>query len=138
MKKNQQYGINFATNTIIVTKVFMEEASQLGTDAFQKMMELRSLNIPIAVRVIKRKSDKRWSYRQMENYISCVEDSEKYFEDYRTVKKAFGYLKTWKWFRRTFPNHATSYEMNENHKLIVTPADYPKDDTTISNDEAAA
>jgi hypothetical protein len=69
MKKNQQYEINFANNTVIVTKAFLQAASQTDTPEFNQMLKLRALNMPITVREIRRKSDNRWSYAQMENYI---------------------------------------------------------------------
>ena len=101
MKKNQQYEINFASNTVIVTKAFLQAASQTDTPEFNQMMKLRALNMPITVREIRRKSDNRWSYARMENYIQCVENSEKYYGDYRAVRKAQGYLRTWRWFKKT-------------------------------------
>lgn len=91
MKKNQKYEINFATSTIIVTKAFLQAASQTEAPEFNTMMKLRSLNMPIAVREIRRESEHRWSYARMKNFIECVENSENYLAEYSTVKKAQGY-----------------------------------------------
>ena len=41
----KNYGINFATNTITLTQKFAKEASQIVTEAFKTMMELRQLGI---------------------------------------------------------------------------------------------
>lgn len=138
MKKNQQYEINFATNTINVTKAFLQAASQTETHEFDTMMKLRELHMPITVREIRRKSDHRWSYKRMKNYIECVENSENYLAEFQTVKKAQGYLRTWRWFKKTFPNHTDIPEQNDEHRIIVTPADYPKVDAIIPVAETAA
>lgn len=139
MKKNQQYEINFASNTIIVTRAFLQAASQTDTPEFNQMMKLRALNMPITVREVRRKSEHRWSYEQMENYIDCVENSEKYYADYLAVRKAQKYLTTWSWFKKTFPNYTGLPELNDEHRIIVTPSDYLTDDADVSaRDKAKA
>ncbi len=92
MKKNNQYEINFAANTIVVTKRFLQAASQIGTTEFATMTQLRSLNMPITVREIHRtKSSKpRWNYKRMESFLRHVVDSERYLADYRAMKDAYG------------------------------------------------
>lgn len=139
MKKNQQYEINFAANTVIVTRAFLQAASQTDTPEFNQMMRLRALNMPITVREVRRKSEHRWSYEQMENFIDCVENSEKYYADYLAVRKAKKYLTTWNWFKKTFPNYAGLPELNDEHRIIVTPSDYLTDDADVSaRDKAKA
>lgn len=43
--RNMDYSINWSTNTITVTKKFMNAASQMNTDAYALMMELRALGM---------------------------------------------------------------------------------------------
>ena len=138
MKKNQQYEINFTTNTIIVTKAFLQAASQTEAPEFKTMMKLRELQMPITVREIRRESEHRLSYKQMENYIQCVESSDIYLARYERTKQAQGYRGTWKWFKKCFPNYKDLPEFNDENKIIVTPADYPKDDAAVSTVEDAA
>lgn len=38
---NKPYSIDFTTNTITVTKKFLEQASMMGSEAFNIMMQLR-------------------------------------------------------------------------------------------------
>lgn len=133
MKKNAQYEINFATNTIVVTKRFREAASIIGTPEFSTMIELRKLNMPITERIIKRtaKSD-RWCIARMEKYIRNVDEADRYMADFNTLREGVGYMKVWAWFKKTFPNYAATPELNEDHKIVVTPADYLQDmDETI-------
>ena len=129
MKKNTNYEINFATNTIIVTRKFREAASVIGTPEFNTMVELRKLNMPITERIIKRTSgEDRWSFARMKSFIRNVDDADRYMADFETLRDAVGYMKVWAWFKKTFPNYAATPELNDDHKIVVTPADYLKDD----------
>lgn len=129
MKKNANYEINFATNTIIVTKRFREAASIIGTPEFSTMIELRKLNMPISERIITRTNgEERWKIQRMEDYIRNVEDSDRYMADYRTLRDAVGYMKVWAWFKKTFPNYAATPELSKDHKIVVTPVDYLEDE----------
>ena len=137
MKKNAQYEVNFAANTIIVTKKFREAASVIGTPEFNTMVELRKLNMPITERVVKRtRSEERWTYARMMDYIRNTEDASLHMEDYRTLKDAVGYMKVWAWFKKTFPNYNAVPELNEDHKIVVTPADYRSDECVAENNDA--
>ena len=138
MRTNKKYDVNFAANRITVTKAFLKAASQTDTPEFNQMMKLRELNMPICVKAVSRKRETRWSYKRMEHYILCVENSEKYYEDYKTVKDAQKYMRTWNWFKKTFPNYAGLSELNDEHKIIVTPADYLKDEADNAAPDAAA
>ena len=129
MKKNAPYEINFTTNSIVVTKRFREAASIIGTPEFNIMVELRKLNMPITERIIKRTNKNgRWSIARMEKYIRNVDDADHYMADFNTLRDGVGYMKVWNWFKKTFPNYAATPELNDDHKIVVTPADYLQDD----------
>ena len=122
MKKNAQYEINFDTNTIVVTRQFLNAAKQIGTPEFRIMMELRDLNMDITERVIRRTHrEDRWSYERMMRFIRCTTDGESYMEDFNTLRTASNYMKVWAWFKETFPNYMKHYEMDGNHRIVVTP-----------------
>ena len=44
---NKPYSIDFTTNTITVTKKFLEQASMMGSEAFNIMLQLRQMNMTI-------------------------------------------------------------------------------------------
>ena len=115
--------IDYTTNTIIVTKKFLEEASQFGSAAQKQMEDLRGLNMPIKVKAQKRKMETRWKFDRMLNYIANVENSEEYLADFATVRAAQGYMKSWEWFKATFPNYNKVPEM-VNHQIVVTPVEH--------------
>jgi len=132
MKKNYQYEINFAANTIVVTKRFLQAASQIGTTEFATMTQLRALNMPITVREIHRiQKETRWSYARIEGYLQNVVDSENYLADYAAVKKSCGYMGTWGWFKKNFPKYAALPELDDQHRIMILPADYQEDDDTV-------
>ena len=146
MKKNQNYEINFVTKTITVTKQFREEASQIGTEAFNTMKDLLALDMTIVEREIKRKSPKvpKWSYKEMRNYLEQVENSENWIADFEALKKAVAHGVVWSWFKSNFhpvdeKGKRIMPKMNANHKIIVMPrANAPKASEVIdkTNEEA--
>ena len=142
MKKNQNYEINFATKTITVTKKFLQEASQMGTEAFKQMIDLQKLGMTICVKEINRtkRAEDKWSYKEMERYLAKVSDSEKWKADYDTLKSATSHPVVWQWFKTTFPIRDNKGKrivpkMDENHNIIVGPWTKAKHDaaTDIAN-----
>ena len=81
MKKTENYTVDFATETIIVSKKFLKEAGIFGSPAYNKLKDIRRDNptFPIVVREIKKKENKK-SYRNltvdnMKTFIeNCMED----------------------------------------------------------------
>ena len=127
MKKNQNYEINFATKTITVTKKFLQDASQIGTDAFDTMRQLQELNMPIAVQEIHRKPKvAKWTYARMERYLNNVEDSAKWKADYDALKESVSHAEVWGWFKSNFiqvdkKGKRIAPKLNDDHKIIVMP-----------------
>ena len=75
----KSYRIDFAANTVTVTKKFLEEAeSNITSTAFRDMKALRAMGLTIVVKEAKRAKSKHISYEQMVHYISCVANSEFY------------------------------------------------------------
>ncbi len=125
MKKSQNYEINFATNTITVTKKFLQDASQMGSDAFNDMRKLQELNMPIAVQEIHRKPKiAKWTYKRMERYLKNVEDGEKWIADYTALKESACHAEVWSWFKSNFiqvdkDGKRIAPKLNNNHKIVV-------------------
>ncbi len=127
MKKNQNYEINFVTKTITVTRKFLQDASQMGTEAYEAMLQLQELNMPIAVQEIHRKPKiAKWSFERMERYLKNVQDSEKWTADYTAMKESASHAEVWAWFKSNFiqvdkKGKRIAPKLNENHKIIVMP-----------------
>ena len=125
----KNYEINFATNTITITQKFAQEASQIGTEAFKTMMELRQLGMTIITKTTAKKKNTSLTYAKMETYISLLEDAEKYQAEFKAVcaeslamKVPYVYVSNW--FNKTFPNYGKLPERNAELKIINTPANY--------------
>lgn len=131
-KKN--YRIDFAANTVTVTKKFLEEAeSNITSTAFRDMKALRAMGLTIVVKEAKRAKSKHISYEQMVQYISCVENSEFYMARFAAAKneaasKNEQYSRVLKWFKETFPHFYDMPEFTSDNKIRVTTADYPAEE----------
>ena len=130
------YQINYATNTITITKSFNDKANNLESEAFKTMMTLRSLKMQIVIEEpAPRKKSFRPTYKQMENYISCLAEREHYMKEYQTIcKKSESnrnkYQAVLNWFRATFPDFEKVPTFNEDFKIIVTANKSEQADTS--------
>ena len=140
------YSVNHMTRSIILTRNFAKEASIPGTDEYRTFLNLRRDNPEYEViqRTITKKEGKRKppSYKQMKKYISCVENSDYYMARFEAMRaeaasKNGSYARVLKWFRQTFPNFYVMPEYNSDNEIIVTPADYPAEETTPDADAVA-
>ena len=125
----KNYSINFTTNTITITQKFAKEASQISTEAFKTMMELRQLGMTIITKEPVQKKNTNLTYKKMEKYISLLEDAEKYQAEFSAVcaeslAMKVPYVYVQKWFKKTFPNYGKLPERNAELKIINTPANY--------------
>ena len=125
----KNYKIDFAANTITISKPFAEKASKMGTAEFAMMMELRKLGMNFRVQQPKKhkKPEYQLTYKKMEKYISCLKEAEGYLTMFRQVKEtAKGtnnpYLYVQNWFKATFPNYDAIPELTPEFKIVATPA----------------
>ena len=121
------YSINHTTNTIVMTKRFQREASQIGTEAYNVLKRLRRdfPHMHLMTKPTRRKktSSARLTYSHMWNYIACLPDSEKWQEQFAQVRKlsrsqpsAYHYVVNW--FMNTFPGYSDCPTFDERGKLI--------------------
>ncbi len=124
MKKNAPYEINWTTNTITVSKRFMEASTIMGQGTYATMMELRKLNMPISVREIRRKkTGSMWSTERMEWYLDHVENSDQYKEQYMSIKGNSRAM-VWGWFKKTFPHCQKIPVLNKDNQYMIFPPEY--------------
>ena len=128
MKKNENYTIDFATETVIVSKKFLKEAGIYGSPAYNTLKDIRRDNptFPIVVREIKKKENKK-SYRNltvdnMKFFVqNCMEDNRPQearlaeFEAVKALSKVqsspYSYIKAW--FLKTYGEEYNKYNNNE-------------------------
>lgn len=112
---NSGYSINFTTNTIVITKEFQQQSSQMGTPEFTTMKALRqefpSMTI-VRKTAKKRKSGSvRITYAAMAVYINCLRDGDKWMKEFEVIRKmslaqSSPYNYVYQWFCATFPSYA--------------------------------
>lgn len=124
MKK--AYEINWNTNTFTMTKKFAEEANTYGTAAYNMLMDVRSMGFNIAVRETeKRKAcSTRVTFKQMENYISCLTDADERLEELHAVmnaakgqKNQYEYVR--KWYLANYPHFNEIPVMDTNSRIVA-------------------
>lgn len=137
MKRSHSYEVNHLTKTVIITRKFFEEATQMGTDAFRLMKEFEAngFNVSIYQRAPRtRKADKAndpnrlpmLTYRMMESYIAMLDDADEMLDVFKSVRQAARsrhdrarYVN--KWFRKEFPNYDAVPEFDENYRVVHNP-----------------
>ena len=128
---NKPYAIDFTTNTVTVTKKFLEAASMIGTTEFNTMMQLRQMNLTIVTKAPAKKKSKL-TYDKMKKYIALLDEAEKYQTEFDVVlneSKAYdaSYAYVLKWFKKTFPNYGKQPERDANLKIVNTPVNYDEE-----------
>lgn len=127
--KNIGYRIDYTNNTVTVTKKFLAEAGILGSSAFNAMKELRQMGMVIVTKEASIRKSNRITFAQMIQYISIVENSEVYMEQFNAMReeaksKNDSYNRVLNWFRQTFPRFYEMPEFNDKNEVIVKPSDY--------------
>ena len=82
----------------------------------------------IVVREVKPRKKNTITYAQMLQYISLVENSEKYLATFHVMRAEAGskndrYNRVLSWFRKTFPDFYDLPALNEKNEIIVKAAE---------------
>ena len=126
---NKPYAIDFTTNTVTVTKKFLEAAQMIGTPEFNTMMQIREMGMTIITKAPAKKKNTKLTYDKMQKYINLLDEAEKYqaeFERVQIESLAYdaSYAYVLKWFKKTFPSYGKQPERDANLKIVNTPANY--------------
>ena len=126
---NKPYAIDFTTNTVTVTKKFLEAAQMIGTPEFNTMMKIREMGMTIITKAPAKKKNTKLTYDKMQKYINLLDEAEKYQKEFDAVlveSKAYdsAYAYVLKWFKKTFPSYGKQPERDANLKIVNTPANY--------------
>ena len=126
---NKPYAIDFTTNTVTVTKKFLEAAQMIGTPEFNTMMQIREMGMTIITKAPAKKKNTKLTYDKMQKYVNLLDEAEKYqaeFERVQIESLAYdaSYAYVLKWFKKTFPSYGKQPERDANLKIVNTPANY--------------
>ena len=123
------YSIDFASNTVTITRKFRDAASQLNTPEFNIMKQLREMNLTILVKTPNKKKSTALTYAKMQKFISCLDEADKYQTMFDAVcKESKGMPAPYKyvvsWFHQTFPKYGKLPEHDADMRIVNTPAEY--------------
>jgi len=126
MKKNQNYTIDWTTNTITMTKKFAAKANEYGTPEYAMLMDVKSKGFRIVERESKpRKAcPTRITFKQMETILSCMDYADERLAelhavmDYsRGLKNPYEYVR--KWFLLNYPNFYEMPTLDVNYRIVA-------------------
>ena len=105
----KSYEIDFAARIATITRK--------TTAAEKKMLERMGLKLE------RKKETARPSYRQMEIFLSYLENGLEMMEEFETIRGVSlseddCYEHVLKWFHETFPYFGGPYEFNVNHRIV--------------------
>ena len=122
------YKIDFARRTVTITKAFADKAAEYGSKEYLMLLDLQAQGFAVVKHSHASPKNRKPlpTYAQMEHYISLVENSEFYSEQYlRVCEEAKSYnnaiIKVRKWFNATFPNYGKLPEFDKNNMVLITP-----------------
>ena len=131
MKRNHTYEINLINKTVVVSKEFMEKATQYGSkefkllDNFQKM-GLRIINQTRTKKAAKPEGDKLLTYKMMRDYLAMLDDAEDMLAMFDTLRA--GYKSNAKrlekmneWFHNECPRYGAVPEFDNNYRIVHNP-----------------
>lgn len=123
------YSIDFASNTVTITRNFRDAASQLNTPEFNIMKQLREMNLTILVKTPNKKKSTALTYAKMQKFISCLDEADKYQTMFDAVRKESKgmpapYKYVVSWFHNTFPKYGQLPEHDADMRIVNTPAEY--------------
>ncbi len=142
MKKFHSYKVCHERNTVIVTKAFMEKASQFNTtefDLYRKFQEMgfiiemktksarKKNNSPL--RPLKKSDTEKKPlipFVKMAQYISLLDDAEDMmdeFDDVRLCAQSQEHPRQYvnAWFRKQFPHYDEVPEFDEDNHIVHNP-----------------
>lgn len=94
MKRNHTYEIDLVAKTVVVSKEFMDMATQYGSkefkllDNFQKM-GLRIINQTRTKKAAKPEEEKLLTYKMMRDYLAMLDEAEDMLTMFDTLREGY-------------------------------------------------
>jgi len=133
MKRNHTYEINLINKTVVVSKGFMEKATQYGSkefkllDNFQKM-GLRIINQTRTKKAAKPEEGKLplLTYKMMRDYLAMLDDADDMLMMFDTLRAGYKsdakrLKKMNEWFRAECPRYGAVPEFDDNFRIVRNP-----------------
>ena len=103
MKRSRNYEINYLNKTVIVTRKFMDAATQMNSNEFSLL-----------------------TYQMMLDYITMLDDSEEMLEEFKAIRaaaksRADRTKHVNNWFRQKFPRYDEVPEFDSDYRIVHNP-----------------
>ena len=131
MKRNHTYEINLIAKTVVVSKKFMENATQYGSkeykllDNFQKM-GLRIINQTRTKKAAKPNEEKLLTYKMMRDYLAMLDDADDMLTMFDTLREGYKsdakrLVKMNEWFHAECPRYGSVPKFDNNFRITHDP-----------------
>ncbi len=132
--RKQGFTIDWTTGSVTMTKKFAKAAGQYRSREYRQMMEMSDCGFSIDIgRPKKRKScSTRITYKQMEKYLSCLDDAARrcaelrlVIEEAKSLNNPYEHVR--KWFLETNPAFGKSPQIDKNLRIVPPPIQTAQD-----------
>ena len=131
MKHGHTYEINLINKTVVVSKGFMEKATQYGSkefkllDNFQKM-GLRIIHQTRTKKAAKPEEEKLLTYKMMRDYLAMLDDADDMLAMFDTLRAGYKsdakrLKKMNEWFHAECPRYGAVPEFDDNYHIVRNP-----------------
>ena len=131
MKRNHTYEIDLINKTVVVSKGFMEKATQYGSkefkllDNFQKM-GLRIIHQTRTKKAAKPEEEKLLTYKMMRDYLAMLDDADDMLAMFDTLRAGYKsdakrLKKMNEWFHAECPRYGAVPEFDDNFRIVRNP-----------------
>lgn len=139
MKNVKLYAVDVLSNTVTVTKKFLDNASDIQSEEFNLYKEFKALGFTIIqktrsakkennspLRPLNKPSEEKKPlipFEKMAQYISLLDDADEMMDEFdvvRSIAKSEEHPRKYvnEWFREQFPNYGKIAKLDENNRII--------------------
>ena len=139
--RKQGFTIDWTTGCVTMTKKFAKAAGRYRSREFRQMMEMNDCGFSIDVKQPKKRKAcaTRITYKQMERYLSCLDDSVRRCAELRLVieeskSQNNPYEHVRKWFLETYPSFGKTPVIDKNLRVVPAPIQLVKETEELKKD----
>ena len=137
----QGFTIDWTIGSVTMTKKFAKAAGRYHSREFKQMVEMNDCGFSIDVKQPKKHKAcaTRITYKQMERYLSCLDDSVRRCAELRLVieeskSQNNPYEHVRKWFLETYPSFGKTPVIDKNLRVVPAPIQLVKETEELKKD----
>lgn len=133
MKRTHSYEINLIEKSVIVSKTFMENATQFGSKEYKLLDNFQKMGLRIIHQTRRKKAAKPegeklplLTYKTMRDYLAMLDDAEDMLAMFDTLRAGYKssakrLAKMNEWFRAECPRYGAVPEFDNNFRIVHNP-----------------